>query len=79
MFYLFLKKRIVFELRSKELILSMIVFGIAIVFLFHFIGFIQGCGAKLRLGKVLDNVLFVATLGVHRSLLMKKNLMLFLC
>ncbi len=74
MFFVLLKKELFIELRSKELILSMVVFGIAIVLAFSF-------SSNLSRTVVMDyasgmfwiTVLFVSALGVHRSFAYEKE------
>ncbi len=74
MFFLLLKKELFIELRSKELILSMVVFGIAIVLSFSFSSDLSRVVVKnYASGMFWITVLFVATLGVHRSFAYEKE------
>ena len=74
MFYLLLKKELFVELRSKELILSMIVFGIAIVLSFSFSSDLSRVVVQnYASGMFWITILFVATLGVHRSFAYEKE------
>ena len=74
MFYLLLKKELFIELRSKELILSMIVFGIAIILSFSFSSDLSRVVVQnFASGMFWIKVLFVATLGVHRSFAYEKE------
>ena len=74
MFFLLLKKELFIELRSKELILSMVVFGIAIVLSFSFSSDLSRVVVKnYASGMFWITVLFVATLAVHRSFAYEKE------
>jgi len=74
MFLVLLKKELFIELRSKELILSMVVFGIAIVLAFSFSSNLsREVVINYASGMFWITILFVSALGVHRSFAYEKE------
>mgnify|MGYP002634929789 CR=1 FL=1 len=80
MFFILLKKELFIEFRTREVILSMLVFGLSIILAFAFTSNVSKViVTNYAPGMFWIMILFVSALGVHRSFSYERTLMLFLC
>ena len=75
MFFILLKKELYNEFRSRELILSMLVFGLSIILAYAFTSDVSRViVANYAPGMFWAMILFVTVLGVHRSFSYEKEM-----
>ena len=74
MFFILLKKELFIEFRSREVILSMFIFGLSIILAFAFTTSVsKAIVSNYAPGMFWIMILFVSALGVHRSFAYEKN------
>ena len=74
MFFILLKKELFIEFRTREVILSMLIFGLSIILAFAFTTNVsKAIVSNYAPGMFWIMILFVSALGVHRSFSYEKN------
>ena len=74
MFFILLKKELFIEFRTREVILSMLIFGLSIILAFAFTTNVsKAIVSNYAPGMFWIMILFVSALGVHRSFAYEKN------
>ncbi|MGY8750465.1 MAG: heme exporter protein CcmB [Fidelibacterota bacterium] len=74
MFFILLKKELFIEFRSREVVLSMLIFGLSIILAFAFTSNVSKViVSNYAPGMFWIMILFVSVLGVHRTFSYEKN------